>query len=360
MASLIHEPQRPRKPWRVDWHERRRHRTRRFATRREAERFIGDLARGARSIDPSRLTLRDWWRRWLVEHGIEWAPRTRRDRAWYGDRHILPGLGELLLHEIGRQDVRSWRAQLAAGGASAYTVNTATTILSAALGDAVEDGHLFSNPALGFRKLRRVVDPVRPPAVLSVEEVRQRLQEPRDRLVVSLLAYAGLRPGEVCALTWDQLAAVAAGGAEVAPRLLVSRSRGVGGIKATKTGASRLVTLRTPVLDDLTAVRAPSGPPDGLPVVAGGWDNWTGRVWRPACAAAGHRIRPYDLRHLCASLLIAEGRLSLPEIAAHMGHSLQMLTRTYAHVIEGSRGGAGRPLDEVVLEARQVASSMIQ
>jgi hypothetical protein len=42
MASLIGED-RPRRPYRVDWLDRRRRRTRRFATRREAERFIGDL-----------------------------------------------------------------------------------------------------------------------------------------------------------------------------------------------------------------------------------------------------------------------------------------------------------------------------
>ena len=50
-----------------------------------------------------------------------------------------------------------------------------------------------------------------------VEEVRARLQQPRDRLVVSLLAYAGLRPGEVCALKRDQLAAVASAGEQVLP-----------------------------------------------------------------------------------------------------------------------------------------------
>ena len=90
-------------------------------------------------------------------------------------------------------------------------------------------------------------------------------------------------------------------------------------------------------------------------MLAGGWDNWTGRVWRPACASLGLSIRPYDLRHLCASLLIAEQRMTLPEIARQMGHSLEMLLRTYAHVIDGLAGGAGRPPEEIVLEARHQA-----
>lgn len=356
MASLIHEPERPRKPWRVTWYERGRHRTKRFPTRREAEAFIGEVARGGAVLSGATAALSEWWETWLTE--IPMAARTRRDRAWYGDKHVLPHLGHLRIRELTREDVRRWRTAMARAGASEYTINTATTILSAALGEAVKEGHLVANPATGHRKLKRVVDPVQPPAVLEVEVVRQRLGNPRDRLAVSLLAYAGLRPGELCALTWQQLAAVAAPGGQVAPRLDIRRARSTGGVKGTKTNRGRSVELRTPVLEDLYVAVAARGEQvrgaDGSPVVSEGWDNWTGRVWRPALREVGLvGVRPYWLRHLCASLLIQEGRLSLPEIAAHLGHSLPMLLATYSHIVEGQRGRAGRPLEEVVLEARR-------
>ena len=42
---------------------------------------------------------------------------------------------------------------------------------------------------------------------------------------------------------------------------------------------------------------------------------------------------PYFLRHAYASLRLAEQRLSLQEIAEEMGHTVEILARTYAHVI---------------------------
>ena len=42
------------------------------------------------------------------------------------------------------------------------------------------------------------------------------------------------------------------------------------------------------------------------------WKNWRRRIFEPAAKAAGlERVRPYDLRHSFASLLIHEGRLSI-------------------------------------------------
>jgi integrase len=69
--------------------------------------------------------------------------------------------------------------------------------------------------------------------------------------------------------------------------------------------------------------------------------NWYRRAFRPAAVAAGvpHAV-PYDLRHIYASLRLAEQRLSLQEIAEEMGHSVQVLAETNAHVIAELRGEA--------------------
>lgn len=47
--------------------------------------------------------------------------------------------------------------------------------------------------------------------------------------------------------------------------------------------------------------------------------------------------RPYDLRHSYASLRFAE-RANPAEIAEEMGHSLEVLFSTYAHVITELKG----------------------
>lgn len=49
-----------------------------------------------------------------------------------------------------------------------------------------------------------------------------------------------------------------------------------------------------------------------------------------------------------------EDRAGIPsvEVAAHMGHGLDVLHRTYAHVIEDLQGEPPRPVAEVIASAR--------
>ena len=57
-------------------------------------------------------------------------------------------------------------------------------------------------------------------------------------------------------------------------------------------------------------------------------------MYVPAARAAGIETpRPYDLRHSFASLMIHEGRQSVVDIAAQMGHDATMTLSTYAHVV---------------------------
>ena len=61
--------------------------------------------------------------------------------------------------------------------------------------------------------------------------------------------------------------------------------------------------------------------------------------------------RPYDLRHTWASLLIAEKRLSIAEVAEQLGDKTSTVLDTYTHVIND---GAARGLD-IEAEIRDAA-----
>ena len=61
---------------------------------------------------------------------------------------------------------------------------------------------------------------------------------------------------------------------------------------------------------------------------------------------------PYFLRHTYASLRLAEQRLSLQEIAEEMGHTVEVLARTYAHVISEYRGQGPVHQDALITRAR--------
>jgi integrase len=63
---------------------------------------------------------------------------------------------------------------------------------------------------------------------------------------------------------------------------------------------------------------------------------------QPVAEAVGiNGARPYDLRHAFASLLIHEGRLSVVDIAAQLGHNPTVCLDTYAHVM-AERAAWGR------------------
>ena len=159
----------------------------------------------------------------------------------------------------------------------------------------------------------------------------------RDGLVVSILAYSGLRPGELRALRWSDIHE---------NTILVQRAANPdGSTKATKNDQRRSVRLLAPLAQDLREYRLAVGRPAREQLVLrdghgeawdkNAWQMWRADRWIPACRTARLSLvpRPYDLRHSLASLLLAEGRQPL-YVARQLGHSLAVLLNTYAHLIE--------------------------
>jgi hypothetical protein len=186
-----------------------------------------------------------------------------------------------------------------------------------------------------------------------VEQIRAQLSQ-RDATLVSLLAYAGLRPGEALALTW---------GCVRRRTILVERSIVLGQEKGTKTNATRTVRLLGPLAQDLAewrlACRRPAADAYVLPRADGGawrdadYRNWRKRKFVPTARAAGlESPRPYDLRHSFVSLLIQEG-CSVVEVARQAGHSPEECLRTYAHVFEEFDPADRTPAEDRIRTARR-------
>ena len=82
----------------------------------------------------------------------------------------------------------------------------------------------------------------------------------------------------------------------------------------------------------------------------GGWlrrSNFHRRVWRPLKAKAQlpANLRLHDLRHACASLLLASGQ-DVPTVAATLGHSSSAVTmRIYAHALTSQKHEAAARMD---------------
>ena len=171
------------------------------------------------------------------------------------------------------------------------------------------------------------------------ERICGRAAASATRRLIVLLAYAGLRPGEALGLEWRHVRE---------RTLLVEQAVSDGQLKGLKNRRRpRAVRLLAPLRDDLEPART-SGPvfarADGGLWRETDWRNWRRRVFRPAAARAGLvGARPYDLRHAFASLLIAEGRLSIVEIAAQLRPQPDRVPG-HLRARDGRAGGYGRVL----------------
>jgi integrase len=350
--------------WRVRWQEGDRWRSRTFDLKRDAMLFDGDLRRRRRlgslaALDAGTESLDAYvTNTWAPTYAALLATKTRRTYAILYDHHIAPTLGDVALREVTPELIARWQASRLATGAGPVAVRQSVGLLGNVLQRAFESGRIPTNPA---RLVRRTPLPrraeVRPLAPVTVEAMRAGAS-PRDAVLLAVLAYAGLRPGEALALRWG----------DVRERtLLVERSLSLGVEKGTKTGASRSVRLLLPLAGDLREWRMRSGRPadcdwifpgrDGEPWGEEAYRSWRRKAFRRALDAASvDHARPYDLRHGFASLLLHEGR-SVIYVARQLGHGAQLTLSCYGHVIDELEDAPHQDAETAILAARGSAAA---
>jgi len=330
--------------WRVRWRdEHGRNRSKVLGRKRDAQAFDAEVRRLKRTRE---LGLLDAGKETLAEFGQEWwrlhaapnlAATTQETYAALWDTHVLPRLGGIGLRDLDGERLQQFRADLETVGVGPASVRKTLTLLHGMLGRAVEWGRIPNNPAASVRKptpaRQRAVTPLPPSAVEALRTQLLQRGRRRDATLVSVLAYAGLRPGEALALTWRHIGR---------KTLLVDGAVSLGEVGSTKTGRRRTVPLLAALAHDLAEWHLACGRPpndvlvfpaaDGEPWSRTAWQNWRRRVYAASAKELGlPTTRPYDLRHSFVSLLIHEGR-SVVEVAQHAGHAPTITLNTYAHV----------------------------
>ena len=291
---------------------------------------------------------------WRPLRGSNLTEKTLSNYEWVWGRYVGPAFGDVPLREINVERIGRWRAQLLEDGRGPRVVHDAVQILGSVLQVAVDTDRLVANPA------RKVQNPlpkrkkaeVRPLTPNEIELLRSCLGR-RDAAAVGVMAYAGLRPGEAWALTWDDI-----------------KDRTVR-VHSQKTQTSRSVPIRPEVqrtLDEWRDIQGAAGGlvfPDltGKQVTEEGHKSWGRHQFREGIKKAGldsiePNVTPYTLRHSCASLLLHEGR-SVIEVARWMGHSPVMTLRVYGHVMDDLVGGGHVNGDELVIQARSLLAAEV-
>jgi integrase len=140
----------------------------------------------------------EWWERYA---GRNLERSTLRTYAVVWNRHLLPRVGHLELRQLTPGAVARLRADLEADGVGPATIRKALGLLQAICRQAVEWEELRANPVKQIRKPpapRQLA--IRPLGPEAVEALRRAMRSDRDATLISVLAYAGLRPEEALAL----------------------------------------------------------------------------------------------------------------------------------------------------------------
>ena len=336
--------------WKVQWRDDTgRQRARTFTRKADAQAWDAKIKLAKRqgdliALDAGRQSLADFIEEWWALYAeVHLAPATLVGYRHLRDRHLIPRLGKAQLRAITPEMLHRVQTEMLTDGVGTETTRRAFAMLQGILERAAEWGRLQRNPVRHLRKPRQAK--ARLPKALAAQEIEALRRFFRDRgemrnaVLVTVLAYAGLRPGEALALRWG----------DVRERsLIVDKAISFGSEKSTKTGGVRSVDLLAPLAADLTEWRLASGRPADTELVfptreGNAWSDYDYRNWRKRHYQAATRsleidsTRVYDLRHSLASLLFAQ-RLSPAEIAEQMGHSIAMLLSTYVHVIAELRG----------------------
>lgn len=290
-----------------------------------AHNATADISRGEWA-DPQdgRITLGQWWLKWSKTRVIERATTNRDASHWR--THVEPRWGTVQLSTITSWDVEAWIADLARRDVGKTTANQSVRLLRHLLADAHRHHLIKADPTAGVRlpKIPKHVD-----RFLSLQEydrLEAAMPSDRDKVMVRLMAYAGLR--------WQEVAGLHSHRVDLQwqpPRLIVVEvQRRDGSIKDTpKSSAGQrfvplgpeLVAMLAPLLDD------------GLVFPGVDYTNWRRRVFVPAVERANLALpwpTPHDLRHSFGSWLAANG-VSPTDIMALMGHSSLRATERYLH-----------------------------
>ncbi|HWK96178.1 MAG TPA: site-specific integrase [Pseudolabrys sp.] len=333
-----------------------------FATRKEAKdrdaKIHGELAEGRHVAIDRNTTIKEAGEHWIRDReAARVRPVTLKQYRSHLAKHIVPAIGDMRLGKLTPGDVTAFRdrllSKLKPAMASKVWVSFGSLLRASRVGH-LTDGIALSAPAAA--ELQAGVDL---PTLAELPRIVTVAKPGRERALVMLLAFCGLRSGELRALRWSDVA----GG-------VVSVNRGVdpaGNFHAPKSRRSvRKLTLPEKAAPHLLAWRAASPHSRDTDLV---FPN-TGEV-RPGEVRA-HKLFDDEIRalqkragvtvdgtltgaakysglhvfrHWFASWALAPAPdglgKDLSEVSRMMGHSSQAITDSrYAHWFHGRADGA--------------------
>jgi integrase len=343
-------------------------------TKKDALAYLTKVLREVQTdtfVEASSRTVAEFLTDWLDKSASQRVrPRTLVDYRWLADRYILPALGGLKLSALHASHIQDAYAALSNRGLSARTVRYAHSVLHGALEQAVRWQALGRNPAKLVTLPREEHREMR---ALDADQAKAFLRAARGDRWYSfwlLLISGGMRPGEALGLKWADVD----GERLRIRRSLVRAADHRWTLTEPKTPrARRTVVLPTIALEALKELRQRQAAERDA--AAEKWTEhdlvFTTNVGEPLDYRAVARrhfkkvleaaklpsIRPYDLRHTSATLLLGAGE-NIKVVSERLGHASAALTLdVYSHVLPHMQQRAAERLESILLPDREAGNA---
>ena len=338
-----------------------------YRTKRDAERALTEIVASLHTgsyIEPTKQTVTDFTKEWLV--AIE--PTIRPSTHFSYDRnlrlHVLPRLGSVQLRKVDAGMLNGLYAALLAdgkqsnggGGLSPRSVRYVHTIVHRAFRDAVRWGRIARNPADAADPPRAAATARPTMTTWTADQLRAFLEhaaEHRLHAAFVVLATTGMRRGECLGLRWSDLDLTSGRVSIVQTVIAVNHQVRIGSPKTAR--GRRTVELDPGTVAGLRrhrqrqlAERLLIGAgftdhglvfcrPDGGPLHP---ERFSRTFSRESAHAGLPAIRLHDLRHTWATVALAAGEH--PKIVQErLGHANVSITLDiYSHVTEGLHADA--------------------
>ena len=310
-------------------------------------------------FDAGRLTVAEYLDRWL-EDSVQGSVRRSTYESYrrQARRYITPAVGRVRLKALTPAHVQRLYREMRDRGLSARTVEYTHAVLHRALKLAVRWNMVPRNvcDAVDVPQVRR--EKMHP---LTPEQARRFLEAARGERLEALYVvavHAGLRPGELLALGWEDVnldrgvlhvRRALSDGEFATPKTKRSRRRidlSAGSIAALKR--HRMCQLKERMVraglwrDHGLVFPSSVGTPLSHRNVVRSFKAVLRRAGLPAV------IRLYDLRYKCATLLLCRN-VHPKYVQELLGHaSIAQTLDTYSHVLPGMDGGIGDAIEEVL------------
>ena len=243
----------------------------------------------------------------------------------------MPALSGHLLTQVKPMHIQQIVNEMRRLGRSKKYIKVVLDAGSSVFSMGIENEFIASNPAISvskkFNKKSGKKKPIDPFVEKEIDAIFQHLSD-EDKLFYSIRWYCGLRPGEVIALTRQDIRD---------GKIYVNKSRVEGHLGTTKTETERDVPLH-PQITKLMAKRVVDMRDPHLFLTYQGKPHKTGshfgERFAKAMQLAEVRYRnPYNVRHGAACRMLAAG-MRPGWCAEKLGHSLEMFFTTYAQWID--------------------------